>query len=78
MTINDMPPGYDDWKLQSPLDNGTEATWEECEAVVDELFGKLAQVIDASNLDMTPMEVVQEYWDTQQTCKRWKKEQSNG
>ena len=71
--------GYDDWKLASPPDNGSEAAWEECEAIVDELLGKLAQVIDASNLDMTAMEVVQEWWDMQeQRARRRKERQANG
>ncbi len=61
--MNNEFEGYDNWKLASPPDNGSEAAWEECEAIVDELLGRLAQVIDASNLDMTAMEVVQEWWD---------------
>lgn len=76
--MNDEFEGYDDWKLQDPPDNGAEATWEECEAIVDELLGRLAQVIDASNLDMTPMEIVQEYSAAQLRREIRRKMRSNG
>ncbi len=76
--MNDEFEGYDDWKLQGPPDNGAEAAFEECEAIVDDMLGRLAQVIDASNLDMTAMEVVQEYWDARQAYEKRQKERANG